>query len=38
MTTPYRGKGQGHPGRGGRGNNRLPYQENDIPLIGDWTT
>ncbi|MCI06719.1 hypothetical protein A2U01_0027779, partial [Trifolium medium] len=33
------GRGRGQPGgRGGRGNNRLPYQELTIPLIGDWTT
>ncbi|MCI11069.1 hypothetical protein A2U01_0032168, partial [Trifolium medium] len=38
MTTPYRGRGRGQPGRGGRGNNRLPYQETNIPLIVDWTT
>ncbi|MCH99698.1 hypothetical protein A2U01_0020713, partial [Trifolium medium] len=38
MTTPYRGRGRGQTGRGGRGNNRLPYQESNIPLIGDWTT
>ncbi|MCH96539.1 hypothetical protein A2U01_0017526, partial [Trifolium medium] len=40
MTTPYRGRGRAQPGRGGRGNNRLPlpYQETNIPLIGDWTT
>ncbi|CAJ2643632.1 unnamed protein product [Trifolium pratense] len=39
MTTPYRGRGRGrNSGRGGRGNNMLPYQESNIPLIGDWTS
>ncbi|MCH88417.1 hypothetical protein A2U01_0009303 [Trifolium medium] len=39
MTTPYRGRGRGQLGRGGRGgSNRLPYPELTIPLIGDWTT
>jgi hypothetical protein len=42
MTTPNRGRGRG-PGDYGRGrgrgrNNMLPYQELNIPLIGDWTT
>ncbi|MCI39699.1 hypothetical protein A2U01_0060931 [Trifolium medium] len=37
MTTPYRGRGRGF-GRGRGGNNMLPYQETNIPLIGDWTT
>ncbi|MCI67539.1 hypothetical protein A2U01_0088798, partial [Trifolium medium] len=38
MTTPYRGRGRGQIGRGGRGSNRLPYPELTVPLIGDWTT
>jgi hypothetical protein len=41
MTTPNRGRGRGRgPGSYGRsrGNNILPYQESNIPLIGDWTT
>jgi hypothetical protein len=43
MTTPYRGRGRGRGfgrgiGSGRGGNNMLPYQESNIPLIGDWTT
>ncbi|MCI64833.1 hypothetical protein A2U01_0086091, partial [Trifolium medium] len=36
--TPYRGRGRGQRGRGGRGNNPLPYEDHLIPLIGEWTT
>jgi hypothetical protein len=36
---PYRGRGRGRgQGRGGRSNNMLPSTEQNIPLIGDWTT
>ncbi|KAK2400967.1 hypothetical protein QL285_050608 [Trifolium repens] len=43
MTTPHRGRGRGRSfgrgiGSGRGGNNMLPYQESNIPLIGDWTT
>jgi hypothetical protein len=41
MTTPCRGRGRGFGrgvGRGRGGNNMLPHQESNIPLIGDWTT
>lgn len=40
MTTPYRGRGRGPGGRGRgfRSSNMLPYQESNVPLIGDWTT
>ncbi|MCI19749.1 hypothetical protein A2U01_0040909, partial [Trifolium medium] len=43
MTTPYRGRGRGQSGRGGRGIGRIYLPETvapelTFPLLGDWTT
>jgi len=40
MSNPYGGRGRGRSiyGRGRGSNNLLPFQESNIPLIGDWTT